>query len=435
MALGKIFFYSAKFLTKELKVHKFVASSILLVLLLFVFYTNPVRGAISSAGADLPIINDAWFAALTAIKQDSGKDAIITSWWDFGHHFKSITDRRVTFDGTTQTSPAAHWVGRLLMSSDENEAIGILRMLDCGSSNAFGAIDGITKDTHLSLRIVKQIILLDKRDAEKALRNSKFSPEQTEKILSYTHCSPPEGYFIASEDMIGKSGVWGHFGSWNFERADLWQNARKMPQEEAVEYMMKKFNYTQQRAENIYFEMQSITSDRAANDWIAPWPGYAENGRVINCNKKNEVYVCDNGLQINMSSHDVFGIGQQGIVRPKAASFPTENGMIKKEFNGATLDFGIAVVQTGENSLGIVLSSKELTGGMFTRMFYMQGHGLKYFKLFDHQRGLTGTDIYTYKIDWEGKNTTIVKEYVDFLKKPLPEPEINITTTNSVNGS
>ena len=61
------------------------------------------------------------------------------------------------------------------------------------------------------------------------------------------------------------------------------------------------------------------------------------------------------------------------------------------------------------------MSSKELTGGMFTRMFYMQGHGLRYFKLFNHQRGLTGTDIYVYKIDWEGKNATIVENY---LKKP-----------------
>ena len=64
------------------------------------------------------------------------------------------------------------------------------------------------------------------------------------------------------------------------------------------------------------------------------------------------------------------------------------------------------------------MSSKELTGSMFTRMFYMQGHGLNTFKLVDHQRGLTGTDIYTYKVDWEGKKATIVP---DFAPKPKTE--------------
>ena len=63
----------------------------------------------------------------------------------------------------------------------------------------------------------------------------------------------------------------------------------------------------------------------------------------------------------------------------------------------------------------------------------------KYFKLFNHQRGLTGTDIYTYKIDWEGKNATIVESY---LKKQVKEESMienvtliknntNVTNTNS----
>ena len=51
----------------------------------------------------------------------------------------------------------------------------------------------------------------------------------------------------------------------------------------------------------------------------------------------------------------------------------------------------------------------------------MNGNGLRYFKLFDHQRGLTGTDIYTYKLDWQGENLTIVEEYTK------PKPQANET--------
>ena len=433
IALGKIYLYSSRILTKELKISKVIGSSILIALMLFVFYADITKGAISAAGSDIPIVNDAWYNALAAIKQDSKEDAIITSWWDFGHHFKAIADRRVTFDGTTQTSPAAHWVGKLLMTSDEEQAIGILRILDCGSNNAFNSLSKINNDSHQSLKILNEIILLDKKGAEQKLKGYKFDQKQIEIILSFSHCNPPEAYFIASEDMIGKSGVWSHFGSWNFEKADLWQNARKMPQEEAVRYMIKKFNYTKERAENIYFEMQAITSDSEANAWVSPWPGYAG---TMNCGKnENDIYVCSNGLQVNLSNYDVFGIAEQGIVRPNIAAFVTEDGLVKKKFDGNTIGIGLTIIPVNENEIQAVTSSPELTGGMFTQMFYMQGHGLKYFKLFDHQRGLTGTDIYTYKVDWEGKNTTIVQNYVDILNKISSKEEVENISLNDSNSS
>ncbi|MEK6887311.1 MAG: hypothetical protein AABX14_00005, partial [Candidatus Aenigmatarchaeota archaeon] len=103
VALGKLYIYSSRILTKEFKVHKAISGSVMIILLLLVL-VGPTRGAINSAGSDIPIVNDAWYNSMQAIKQDSRPDAIITSWWDFGHHFKALSDRRVTFDGTTQTS-------------------------------------------------------------------------------------------------------------------------------------------------------------------------------------------------------------------------------------------------------------------------------------------------------------------------------------------
>jgi len=414
VALGKIYIYASRILAKELKIHKVIGSGILIVLLLLL-YVNPARGSINAAKSDIPLINDAWYNSLNAIKQSSSKDAIITSWWDFGHHFKALTDRRVTFDGTTQTSPAAHWVGKLLMIGDEKQSIGMLRMLDCGHNRGYDTLHKINNDTHKSVKILNEIIILNKAEAYKKLLGYGLTKQQAEDVLSYTHCDPPDAYFIASEDMIGKSGVWSHFGSWSFEKADIWFNARKLPQENAVDYMMKKFSYTKEKAENTYFEVEAITSDSQANTWIAPWPGY---GGTIICSKNDKgIFVCGNGLQINLSSYDIFGTTQQGVVRPKVAAFTTKEGILKKDFNGTTLDFGMTIVPKNENELEIILSSKELAGSMFTRMFYMQGHGLSYFKLFDHQKGLTGTDIYVYKIDWQGANTTITQGYVDTLKK------------------
>lgn len=448
VALGKLYLYSSRLLTKELKIHKAVANGILMFLFLFIFFSSATKAAIGNAGSDMPIVNDAWHNALTAIKQDSKPDAIITSWWDFGHHFKAIADRRVSFDGTTQTYPQAHWVGELLMIDNENKSAGILRMLDCGVNDAYTLLYNLTNnDTHLSIKIIESIVGMDKKSAEKKLMEYKLNDANTKKILSLTHCEPPEAYFIASDDMVGKSGVWSHFGSWNFERADIWQNARRMPEDKAIEYMMRKFNYTKERAENIYSEVQAITSDSEANSWVAPWPGYAG---TMNCGKNdNNVFVCpqlsvgkDNSgrdvlatFYINMSNNDVYGTVGSNVIRANPVAFTTENGILKKQFEGNVFGLGFTIIPTSEENAFVVMSSPQLVGSLFTRMFYMQGHGLKYFKLFNHPpRGLTGTDIYVYKVDWEGKNITIVDSYVDNLRKQI-ETDKEQLTENPANNS
>ena len=452
VALGKGYFYLSQILTKEFKVHKIVAGSIIILLLLAV-YVSPTRGAIGESRRDIPLINDAWYNDLKNIQKGSKPDAIITSWWDFGHHFTSIADRKVTFDGTTQTFPPAHWVGKLLMTTDEKQAIGILRMLDCGQNNAFETMYKINNNSHLSIKIVNEIILLDKEDARKNLESYKFTQEQIGKILSYSHCTPPEGFVIASSDMStssrdmdgGKSGVWGHFGSWNFERADLWKNTRNLPEDKAVRYMEDKFNYTKEKAENIYSEIQSISSDNQANAWVASWPGFA--GTIV-CSKSNEnLYECprisigkdNNGnniylsFKINPDNYDIYDSVQQNTVRPSAAAFVTEDGIFRKEYNGTTIGYGMTVIPRGENDVEVVLSSKELAGSMFVRMYKTKGHGLRYFKLFDEQHGLTGTNIYTYKADWEGKNVTIIDAFV---KKPKANESVNLAnSTNNTNSS
>ncbi|MBI4452505.1 hypothetical protein HY637_03685 [Candidatus Woesearchaeota archaeon] len=424
VVLGMFFSHCLLWLTKELKIYKIIGASMLFMLILLL-YVNPIKGAIHTAGQDIPIINDAWYNTLISIKDNSKENAIITSWWDFGHHFKAIADRPVTFDGTTQAYVPSHWVGRLFMTDNEQEAIGIMRILDCSNGEAYTKLKEYGMDIHKSIKIIREIMLLDTGKARSVLLEYGLSSSQAEEVLKMSHCNPPEGFVIASEDMIGKSGVWSHFGSWSFERADLWYNARGLPQDKAVEYMISKFNYTKDRAENVYDEMLSISSDSEANSWIAPWPGY---GGQMTCRKNEEgLYVCQplgigNNValvfNINTSNYDIYAVFQGKTFRPGSAAFVTENGLYKKTFSDAATGHGMTVIPINKEEVQVVVSSNELTGSMFTRMFYMQGHGLRYFKLVNHQRGLTGTDIYTYKVDWEGKNTTIVTEYAYILKEP-----------------
>jgi len=88
----------------------------IVVTLLFLILFQPIATQAKAIGdGSLPNFDDGWYAGMEKIKNETSQDAIITSWWDFGHFFATVGDRGVTFDGGSQTTPQAHWVGKLLL--------------------------------------------------------------------------------------------------------------------------------------------------------------------------------------------------------------------------------------------------------------------------------------------------------------------------------
>jgi dolichyl-diphosphooligosaccharide--protein glycosyltransferase len=261
IALGMAYEFISVWMSKELKVHKLITKSVLIIIFVLLF-SGMWNSARVSAINEIPLINDAWYNSLVKIDNEASKDAIINSWWDMGHWFKEVGNRPVTFDGTSQDSPQAYWIGKTLLTSDEDVAVGILRMLDCGATNAFDELDKVIKDTDRSVDILNEIILVDKVSAENILKKYGLNDQEVASVLKNTHCSPPEDYFITSEDMVSKSGVWAHFGSWNFEKAEIFNTLSKSKYQNnmdlSVKYMKDRFNYTEERAEDVYDEIQSL---------------------------------------------------------------------------------------------------------------------------------------------------------------------------------
>ncbi len=54
-------------------------------------------------------------------------------------------------------------------------------------------------------------------------------------------------------------------------------------------------------------------------------------------------------------------------------------------------------------------------------MFYLNGHGLKYFDKFSDVRDITGGRIIVWKVNWEGKSANLLEYYQP---EPVPEKEI-----------
>ncbi|MEB3806643.1 MAG: hypothetical protein GSR73_03920 [Desulfurococcales archaeon] len=71
-------------------------------------------------------LNDAWLNALQWIKNNTRKDALVISWWDYGYWITVNTGRKTVADGSTFNETQIRALARLL-TGDEGEANYLLR--------------------------------------------------------------------------------------------------------------------------------------------------------------------------------------------------------------------------------------------------------------------------------------------------------------------
>lgn len=391
-ALGILYKKIIKYMEK-MNVSPKITGIVLFIFFVLIMFPY-VKGEVREIGYDIPMINDAWYNALTKIKLESQPNAIINSWWDFGHHFKYFADRAVTFDGATQNSPMAHWIGKVLYTSNEKEAIGILRMLDCGSNNAFEELNKVINDTSESVKILDNVVVLDQSGAENYLLSKGLNNKVVQKVLKNTHCVPPEDYFITSEDMVGKSAVWAHFGSWNFDKADIWTETKNLPKEDAIKKIQTQLGVSEENAKKVYFEVKGITDENAANNWIAPWPGY---GSEQNCVKQNNNIICG-GVIIDLATKETKINTDQGLQYPHSIVYVENNNFIEKHFE-EVVPQSLLLIKNGD-SYKIIIASADITSSVFTKLFYYDGAGLEHFTKFTEEMQPTNEKLIVWKVKW-----------------------------------
>ena len=364
----------------------------------------PTQSAYDLAKHQLPLMNDQWYNALTKIKDNSKENAIITSWWDFGHWFKYVAQRPVTFDGGSQDTPMAHWVGKALLTDNEQQAVGILRMLDCGSTIAFDELNNITQNDLQTIHMLYDLFVLDKKQADAYLRTNNIPEDKIPLLLQYTHCQPPEGYFITSADMVGKAGVWAHFGSWNFTKAAIVNIVNNHSPLESLQEIAA-LGYSNDEAQRLYDEVKGLGVAKDANNWIASWPSYYTG--ASNCQQtENETLICSNGIVYNLTSHE-FKLyttnGPTPYVSYAYLGIDNETFWSGENASAVTPD-GVKVSATlyPENgSYYGILQDPVLTRSMFNRLFFMKGIGLHCFDLFEYQKTVSNENIFVWKIDWD----------------------------------
>ncbi len=102
---------------------------------------------------------------------------------------------------------------------------------------------------------------------------------------------------------------------------------------------------------------------------------------------------------------------QRGTSYPVSLVYATKDGFFEKKLNG-DVPYSVALIPQG-SGYSALLMSPELAGSMFTRLFFFEGHGLKHFKLLTYQKSITQDEIYVWKVDWNGSEPNIKKEFAE----------------------
>jgi len=428
VAIGYIYQYVARVFQNALHI-KEVLSKLIVFLILCLILIAPIEIGIAAGKSYVPSMTKGMWDSLTKIREESKPDAIINSWWDFGHWFKYVADRRVTLDGASQNHPAAHWLGLLLQTPNENETVAILRMLDCGSNSAFDEIDKKYQDTEKSQNVVDDILSKSETDANTDLKDLGFSDAEIKNIDNFTYCTPPEDFLITSEDMVGKAGVWAHFGLWDFDKAYIINEVKPKTLTQGVKLMEDRWNYSEDKATSIYYDVQALTTDKEMNDWIAPWPSYASSSLIPCQNATKDIVYCDVNMGIGSN-------GQQNVVLERAAinisnpskaqallgmydpstnarlgeNIATWNTIIiandsYQKYTGNNATFNLALLlniqETGNTTTySAVVSDASIIDSTFTKLFYLDGKGMDHFEKFSDTTDITGSRIIVWKVKW-----------------------------------
>lgn len=404
-------FISQEFEVKN-KYGKIVAGFAIVSIMFVVLFTPMAKGAINISENTLPNFDDAWYSTMYKIRDNSQENAIITSWWDFGHFFAAISGRGVTFDGGSQGTPQAYWVGKLLMS-EENVSHDILQMLICGGNQAHNTMLNMTDGTNADVVKINKIIdsTFGKSDEETRdiVANNKyyrFTEEQVDLIISYLACeNPAENFLITSEDMVGKAGVWAHWGSWDFTKKYVHDNYKTKSAKEIAENIDENVtlieNYIAELNNiEIKAEAEDIKKQDLINQWFAPYPSYIpiQGKYLYACNNNNLSLSCQNGVSVDMATGKVSASFSAQVIF-KNLVYPTNSGdleVVQQDENG-DIDVILIPSNTGFN---VMLAQAPLGTSLFTQLFYLNGFGIKNFEKFDDVQSNTGVRVITWKTKW-----------------------------------
>ena len=340
----------------------------------------PIRHAQATIRSLLnPIYNQTWDTTLKKIAAKTPANSVINTWWSPGHFIKATAQRRVTFDGATINFPQAYWISNIFLSTSEEEALGLIRMLNTSGNAAADFLQSHGIPLSTTVQILKEITRVDHATAQGLLERFIEEPSYVEELLNMTHGNDPSSYLLLYNEFVEKNIQLRLFGHWNFEaieniNKDL-KLIKEVPKRNSPEYME--------------FLWQLVGGQ------------YRYSGELSEIQRNGDVVMFAENISINLTNQKTrINSSQYGVGIPKSIFYEDGDKVVEKIFPNATLGYSVLLTQN-KGKYSAVLAEYPLAKSILLQLYFFKGKGMQHFKLFADESDLTGrTQIQVYEVVW-----------------------------------
>lgn len=323
-----------------------------------------------------PIFNDVWNDNLSAIRTLTPKDAIINTWWPPGHFIKAIANRRVMFDGASLSeAQTGFWMAKALLSNNEHEAKGILRMLNLSGNKATAFLLDRKFRTSDAVDLLTRLAPLSLTDAQVQLHGI-LNTQDTEALLKLTHATMPHSYLLLYNEIIESNIGIVFVGRRDFRKMEAINDNPKLleqaPKPNTKEYI------------DFLWDLSGGPSKFSAAFSLI---NMNENGLMF----APGLFVTKDYTNAQMNSNQ-YGHGQ-----PQSIMYLKNGEIIDHKIPNGNLPYSIVLYEQ-DQQLMCRLMDTSIANSLMMKLYFFNGEGMKNFKLIKSSNDLTGrTHIKTFQ--------------------------------------
>jgi hypothetical protein len=351
-------------------------------------------------------INDTWEDMLVHIRQATPADSIINAYWWEGDWIMTLGRRATVEDPHWQSHAVPYWFSRALFARTEEEARGILRMIDLAGNKAFEELNSAMGNDKLkALELLNRLVAGKKEDGQALL--ARYVPDQgrRNKIISFLYATPRPAYLMLNNEMIGYLWALSWMANRDFTLSLLWQEFRALNRQKApfLRYAQEKFGYSAKDAGTLYRRFL-FTDPKEAAEMLTTsvyrfYTSYAQQPVPPDGRK---MILFDNGIAVDREKFTAYcrDEGTDSWITAGKVIYATDKTVKETANDQGNADYAVLFFQEGD-TYKATLCTAPLTETIFFRLYFLQGRGLKYFQLDARQQEPGHSTIYLYKIDWD----------------------------------
>ncbi len=387
----------------DLKIEQKTYVGVIAVILIILAVASPLYADQQAASQSVGSTNDDMYNTLIWINQNTPENSVLASWWDFGHLFTQVAHRQVVFDGGSQNNMRAYWIGNSLQTDNEDLSAGILRMLANSGENASDTLDLYTNNTGTSVKILNEILPMDREAASSSLTGTYgLDQQQANSVLDLTHPSQTKPvYLILSSDMLSKASWWSYFGTWNFETENstyysYYSSQSNVEQINGVDFILGEDN--------------GVVGVGSAGSTSPDENGTVSSGMTfayLDQTKLNKtVNMSTNEDKERMATELIDGTGNE-LIKPHELIY-VENNQLSEQIVNNDSNMSIMVIHQSDGSYFTVLFDSYLENSVFTKLFLESGYNATRFDLSHSEPGVSVWNVDEYSSGTPANATDVV---------------------------